>query len=105
MLKKNMAVIACAFAAAAAAAHAQPQATAPDSAVTVVTLYSETRPAIGVMGREDKPARPPITIANGGVKSAGDTCWKLSDTGELTPVAGDCYVLRSAEPGERPPAQ
>ena len=90
---------------AANVAHAQQQKTTPDSEVTVVTLYSETRPTKGGTPNEDKPLRQPIKIVNGGVKSAGDSCWRMSDTGEVTTVPGSCYVLRSAEAGERPPAQ
>ena len=69
--------------------------------VTVVTLYSEPRPAPGVPANS-AAGQPPIRIVNGGVRSAGDSCWKLSDTGLITTQPGDCYVLRSAEPGEPP---
>jgi hypothetical protein len=90
----------------AASAYAEP-ATAPEGhPVTVVTLYSEMRPAPGALiaPKPAKPTRPPIQIVDGGVKSADGSCWTLSDSGQLTPVAGDCYVLRSAQPGERPTA-
>jgi hypothetical protein len=73
--------------------------------VTVVTLYSETTPAPGSLVQERGNKRPPIQIVDGGVKSAGPSCWTMSDSGEITPVAGECYVLRSAEPGEKPPAK
>lgn len=87
----------------AVSVHAQ-QDTKPDSAVTVITLYSEWRPVPGKIASMDKPASQPIKIVNGGVRNAGDTCWKLSDTGQITTVAGDCVVLRSADPGEQLPA-
>lgn len=74
--------------------------------VTVVTLYSESRPAPGTVPDEGKPQRPPIQIVDGGVKSAGPSCWNLSETGQIVPVAGDCYILRSAViPGEKPPVR
>lgn len=76
----------------------------PDSAVQVVTLYSVPLPESGLRAGE-KAQQPPIKIVNGGVKSAGGSCWHLSDTGQITAVPGDCYVLRSAEVGERPPSQ
>ncbi|MBK3780306.1 hypothetical protein G3A43_08550 [Paraburkholderia aspalathi] len=78
---------------------------APDSSTTVVTLYSEARPAPGTPASDATAQRPPIQIVNGGVKSAGDSCWKLSETGEVITQPGDCYVLRSAKPGETPPAR
>lgn len=77
---------------------------APDSSTTVVTLYSEVRPAPGTPA-SNATAQRPIQIVNGGVKSAGDSCWKLSDKGEVITQPGDCYVLRSAQPGETPPAR
>lgn len=84
------------------AVYAQP-AGEPDSATTVVTLYSHAQPVAGAGAGSD--AQPPIRIVNGGVKSAGDSCWKLSDAGEVITQPGDCYVLRSAAPGEKPPVQ
>jgi hypothetical protein len=73
--------------------------------VTVVTLYSESRPAPGTVPDEGKPKRPPIQIIDGGVKSAGPSCWNLTESGQIVPVAGDCYILRSAETGEKPPVR
>lgn len=90
----------------AASAHAE-SAIAPEGhAVTVVTLYSETRPAPGTLNQAKsvEQTRPPIQIVDGGVKSADGSCWTLSESGQITPVAGDCFVLRSAQPGERPTA-
>ncbi|CAJ0804609.1 MULTISPECIES: hypothetical protein [Ralstonia] len=81
----------------------QPAANAHD--VTVVTLYSEFRPAPGTLRTEDKPERPPIQIVGGGVKSAGPSCWDMDESGQIVPVAGECYVLRSAAPGEKPPVR
>lgn len=87
----------------AAIAAEPPTPSAPSgSAVTVVTLYSETRPVPG-MPASSAPGQAPIRIVNGGVRSAGDSCWQLSDTGQVTTQSGECYVLRSAEPGEKPP--
>ena len=83
---------------------AQQNESAPDSAVQVVTLYSSVRQGSETQ-TADKPSPAPIKIVNGGVKSAGSSCWKLSNTGQLTTVPGDCYVLRSAEDGEHPPSQ
>ncbi|GMG94663.1 hypothetical protein Cmtc_58830 [Cupriavidus sp. TKC] len=71
--------------------------------VTVVTLYSESRHAPGTVPDEGKPQRPLIQIVDRGVKSAGPSCWNLTESGQIVPVAGDCYILRSAEPGEKPP--
>lgn len=73
--------------------------------VTVVTLYSEVRTAPGLPGSEAKPAKPPIQIVDGGVKSAGPSCWDLDASGQIVPVAGECFVLRSAGPGEKPPVR
>lgn len=73
--------------------------------VTVVTLYSESTPAPGSLAREREPKRPPIQIVDGGVKSAGPSCWTLSDSGQITTVEGECYILRSAAIGEKPPAK
>lgn len=81
----------------------QPAANAHD--VTVVTLYSEFRPAPGTLRNDVKPDRPPIQIVDGGVKSAGPSCWDMDESGEIVPVAGECYVLRSAAPGEQPPVR
>ncbi|AET95516.1 hypothetical protein BSFA1_81940 (plasmid) [Burkholderia sp. SFA1] len=87
-------------------AHAEDQASAPDSSVTVVTLRSEWRPVNGAITRNgDQPSHQPITIVDGGVKSAGHSCWKLSDTGQSVSVPGNCYMLRSAEIGETTPAR
>ncbi|WP_186214500.1 hypothetical protein [Burkholderia gladioli] len=83
---------------------AQQNESSPDSAVQIVTLYSVSRPGSELQAA-GKAQQPPIRIVNGGVKSAGDSCWKLSDTGQITSMPGDCYVLRSAEDGERPPSQ
>jgi hypothetical protein len=77
---------------------------APDSDRTVVTLYSAVRPGPdSVSGGQHEPA--PIQVEGGGVKSAGDSCWKLDSTGHISTVAGDCYELRSAQPGETPPTR
>jgi len=73
--------------------------------VTVVTLYSESRPARGAMLDDDKPQRAPIQIVDGGVKSAGSSCWELNESGQIVPVAGECYILRSAAPGEKVPSR
>lgn len=73
--------------------------------VTVVTLYSEATPRDHLSATSVKEARPPIEIVDGGVKSAGGSCWDMDDKGRVTAAPGDCYVLRSARPGERPPAQ
>ena len=86
-------------------AQAQSPAEAPGvSNVTVVTLYSETRKSVTALDK-GTPQRPPIQIVDGGVKSAGPSCWELSPSGKMTSVAGDCYILRSAGPGEEPPAR
>jgi len=83
------------------------QAASASRPVTVVTLYSETRSAPNAVFNEDKnkSERPPIQIVDGGVKSAGASCWELSVTGQIAPQAGDCYILRSATPGEKRPDQ
>jgi hypothetical protein len=73
--------------------------------VTVVTLYSESTPAPGSLAQDREPRRPPIQIVDGGVKSAGPSCWTLSDSGQITTVEGECYILRSAAAGEKPPAK
>jgi hypothetical protein len=73
--------------------------------VTVVTLYSESTPAPGSLAQESGTKQPPIQIVDGGVKSAGPSCWTLSDSGQITPVEGECYILRSAGPGEKPPTK
>jgi hypothetical protein len=73
--------------------------------VTVVTLYSEVRTGPGLSGTEAKPANPPIQIVDGGVKSAGPSCWDLDASGQIVPVAGECFILRSAGPGEKPPVR
>lgn len=87
-------------------AHAEDQASSPDSSVTVVTLHSEWQPVNGAITRNgNQPSHQPITIIDGGVKSAGGSCWKLSDTGQLVSVPGNCYMLRSAEIGETMPAR
>lgn len=89
----------------AISARAQSPAEAPGvSNVTVVTLYSETRNS-GKSMDQGAPKRPPIQIVNGGVKGPEKSCWELSPSGKMTPVAGDCYILRSAGPGEEPPAR
>ncbi len=86
-------------------AHAEGPASAPAGhAVTVVTLYSETRVAPGIDAKPQSD-RPPIQVVNGGVKSAEGSCWEMDDTGQIRPVPGDCYVLRSAGPGEKPPVR
>lgn len=82
-----------------------PQAAAQTRDETVVTLYSESRPTAGTLRTEDKPDRPPIQIIDGGVKSAGPSCWDMDESGQIVPVAGECYVLRSAAPGEKPPVR
>ncbi|HIH2745219.1 TPA: hypothetical protein ACYLN4_000897 [Burkholderia lata] len=73
--------------------------------VTVVTLYSEVRTGPGFPGAEGKLATPPIQIVDGGVKSGGPSCWDLDASGQIVPVAGECFILRSAGPGEKPPAR
>lgn len=73
--------------------------------VTVVTLYSETISAPGPFAQERGTKRPPIQIVDGGVKSPGPSCWTLNDSGDVTPVEGECYILRSAAAGEKPPAK
>jgi hypothetical protein len=73
--------------------------------VTVVTLYSEATPRDRLSATSEKQSRPPIEIVDGGVKSAGGSCWNMDDKGRVTAAPGDCYILRSARPGERPPAQ
>lgn len=75
------------------------------SDVTVVTLYSEYRSATGSLRADDTAVRSPIRIVDGGVKSAGPSCWYLNDSGQIVPEGGDCYVLRSAAPGEKPPVR
>jgi hypothetical protein len=68
---------------------------APDSDRTVVTLYSAVRPGPdSVSGGQHEPA--PIQVEGGGV---------LDSTGHISTVAGDCYELRSAQPGETPPTR
>lgn len=73
--------------------------------VTVITLFSEYRPAAGSLRADDAVVRPPIQIVDGGVKSAGPSCWYLTDSGQIVPEGGDCYVLRSAAPGEKVPVR
>ncbi|OIT13602.1 hypothetical protein BL241_03490 [Ralstonia solanacearum] len=73
--------------------------------VTVVTLFSEYRSAAGTLHPDDTAVRPPIQIVDGGVKSAGPSCWYLTDSGQIVPEGGDCYVLRSAAPSEKPPVR
>lgn len=73
--------------------------------VTVVTLYSESRPARGTLRTDGQSERPPIQIVDGGVKSAGPSCWNLVGAGQIVPVAGECFILRSAAPGEKPPVR
>lgn len=88
-------------------AGADPQKAPPTDAqnVTVVTLYSETLRAPGALNADDGSKRPPIQIVDGGVKSGGPSCFALSDSGDVTPVEGECYILRSAGPGEKPPTK
>lgn len=88
----------------ASLAHAQ--AAASDvHPVTVITLYSETRTAPQALPRADEaPKNPPIRIVNGGVKEPAGTCFDLDPSGHVTPAAGSCVILRSAQPGEQPPA-
>ncbi|MEX3983942.1 hypothetical protein AB4Y45_33695 [Paraburkholderia sp. EG287A] len=95
--------VATALLLAGACACAQQPAGTPDSDTTVVTLYSQSRTATGAQVASD--AQPPVRIVDGGVKTGGDTCWKLSDAGQVITQPGDCYVLRSAAPGEKPPTQ
>lgn len=102
-------LIAASLLLAAANAFAQaptPQGTAGERNVTVVTLYNETRTAQTALAGADKnkAERQAIQIVDGGVKSAGPSCWALSESGQIVPQAGDCYILRSAAPGEKPPA-
>lgn len=93
------------LAAAAEIAEAGEPASAPVAhPVTVVTLYSETRSAPGINVKPQSD-RPPIQIVDGGVKSADGSCWEMDETGQIRTVPGDCYVLRSAAPGEKPPAR
>lgn len=73
--------------------------------VTVVTLYSESRPARGAALDGDKPQRAPIQIVDGGVKSAGSSCWELNESGQIASVEGECFILRSAGPGEKVPSR
>ncbi|CAG9236913.1 conserved exported hypothetical protein [Paraburkholderia tropica] len=81
----------------AAAAEAHP--------VTVITLYSETRAAPGAFPRaNDADNTPPIRVVNGGVNEPEGTCFDMDARGHITPAAGSCVVMRSADPGERPPA-
>ncbi|MGC8213273.1 hypothetical protein [Ralstonia pseudosolanacearum] len=75
------------------------------SDVTVVTLFSEYRSAAGTLHAGNTAVRPPIQIVDGGVKSAGPSCWYLTDSGQIVHEGGDCYVLRSAAPGEKPPVR
>ncbi|QYY33700.1 hypothetical protein K2O51_31130 (plasmid) [Cupriavidus pinatubonensis] len=103
MMGKLVAIAVLALASNLASAQEQDSGKA-GSKVTVVTLYSEAWVAPG-MGGGDQSSRPPIQIVNGGVKSAGGSCWELSPTGEIKTVPGECYVLRSAGPGEKPPQQ
>ena len=84
------------------ASHAQTPASGAHP-VTVITLYSETRSAPGTFPRKDENASPPIQIVNGGVKEPDGTCFDMDDSGHITP-AGSCVTMRSAGPGERPPA-
>ena len=89
----------------ATAAQAQSSEEAPGVRnVTVVTLYSESRNPGAVMD-EGKHQRPPIQIVDGGVNSAGPSCWNMSPSGQIVPVAGECYILRSAGPAEKQPAR
>ncbi|MFX1767938.1 hypothetical protein PWP93_36320 [Paraburkholderia sp. A1RI-2L] len=95
-------------------AHAESPVAPGSHPVTVVTLHSEVRPAPGIDQKSAKPQHPPIQIVGRGVKNAGDSCWELksagdsswelNDKGQITPLSGDCYILRSAAPGERPPS-
>ena len=104
--KRWAAVLAAILGLTATASHALDlQPAANGHPVTVVTLYSEVRTAPGLHGTEANPARPPIQIVDGGVKSAGPSCWDLDASGQIVPVAGECFVLRSAGPGEKPPVQ
>ena len=104
MTKQHLSVrvaVATALLLSGACAFAQQYAGSPDSTMTVVTLYSKR--AAGAQTASD--SQPPIRIVDGGVKSAGNSCWKLSDSGQVTAQPGECYVLRSAEPGETPAFQ
>ncbi|MDO3615398.1 hypothetical protein Q3O97_06030 [Ralstonia pseudosolanacearum] len=83
----------------------EPRSADRKSDVTVVTLFSEYRSAAGSMRTDDPAVRPPIQIVDGGVKSAGPSCWYLTDSGQIVPEGGDCYVLRSAAPGEKLPVR
>lgn len=78
-------------------------APSPGRAVTVVTLYSEARTPFALTAK-DQPGRPPIQIVDGGVKSAGESCWEMDETGQIRTVPGECYILRSAAAGEKPSA-
>ncbi|WP_247391795.1 hypothetical protein [Ralstonia pseudosolanacearum] len=104
--KHRAAILAAILGLTATASHAldlQPAASVHP--VTVVTLYSEVRTGPGLLGAEGKPANPPIQIVDGGVKSAGPSCWDLDASGQIVPVAGECFILRSAGPGEKPPVR
>lgn len=106
LTKRRAAVLAAILGLTATASHALDLQPAPTAhPVTVVTLYSEVRAVPGMSGTEPKPASPPIQIVDGGVKSAGPSCWDLDASGQIVPVAGECFILRSAGPGEKPPVQ
>ncbi|MGA5726639.1 hypothetical protein ACPCHQ_22145 [Ralstonia thomasii] len=99
-----MALIAFGVVLASGGAHAEDtNAASPGRSVTVVTLYSEARTPFGLTAKEPS-GRPPIQIVDGGVKSAGDSCWEMDETGQIRTVPGECYILRSAAAGEKPPA-
>lgn len=73
--------------------------------ITVITVYSEQRSTDPLRDQGKADAKPPIRIVDGGVRDAGGTCFDLDESGNISQVPGQCVVLRSAEPGERPPGR
>lgn len=73
--------------------------------ITVITVYSEQRSTDPLRDQGKADAKPPISIVDGGVRDAGGTCFDLDESGNISQVPGQCVVLRSAEPGERPPGR
>lgn len=97
---------ACAILLAICATSAQAFTLAAARPLTVITVYSEQRSTDPLRDQgKAAAASPPIRVVDGGVRDAGGTCFDLDEAGNITQAPGQCVVLRSAEPGERPPGR
>lgn len=96
---------ACVILLAAFGTNAQAFTLAAARPITVITVYSEQRSTDPLRDQGKADAKPPIRIVDGGVRDAGGTCFDLDESGNISQAPGQCVVLRSAEPGERPPGR